>query len=241
MNQQPPTVFVALMLAPNQADLFDEIEAEATDLLSQRVASRESRIADGNDLVLLDRDNLRLGLGWASLPSGDALTLAIGAPPTALLSDKDARDAAALLRDVAQCAEALFDVRQTLWQVAQIPLSAESMDDHATRLALFDPDAKYASNPIFIEAEATQRKARPKDKDQGNDPIDVLSSLREIVEGSERPSWALQASALAMSTAFALVTPPVGIAMLTYTALRQSEDLFGPAPDTDHPCQLVKT
>ncbi len=227
MTQQPPTVFVALMLAPGQADLFDEIEAEAADLLSDRVASREARIAEGNDLVLLDRDNLRLGLGWASLPSGDALTLAIGAPPGAPLDDKDAREAATLLRDVAQCAEALFDVRQTLWQVAQIPLSADSMDDHATRLALFDPDAKYASNPIFIEAEATQRKPRSKKGD--NDNIDVLSSLREIIEGSERPSWALQASALAMSTAFALVTPPVGIAMLTYTALRQSEDLFGQA------------
>ncbi|MEO9896128.1 MAG: hypothetical protein ABJD13_15285 [Paracoccaceae bacterium] len=237
MKQQPPTVFVALMLAPNQADLFDEIEAEAADILSNRVASREARSAEGNDLVLLDRDNLRLGLGWASLPSGDALTLAIGAPPGALLEDKDARDAAALLRDVAQCAEALFDVRQTLWQVAQIPLSADSMDDHATRLALFDPDAKYATNPIFIEAEATQRTSRPKNDDQDNDQghIDVLSSLRDIIEGTERPSWALQASALAMSTAFAIVTPPVGIAMLTYAVLRQGEDLFGAEPDNGQP------
>ena len=81
MKQQPPTVFVALMLAPNQADLFDEIEAEATDILSSRAATHEARHVEGNDLVLLDRDNVRLGLGWAKLPSGDALTLAIGAPP----------------------------------------------------------------------------------------------------------------------------------------------------------------
>ena len=226
MKQQPPTVFVALMLAPNQADLFDEIEAEATDILSSRAATHEARHVEGNDLVLLDRDNLRLGLGWAKLPSGDALTLAIGAPPNATLGDKDSRDAAALLRDVAQCAEALFDVNQTLWQVAQIPLSRQSMDDHATRLALFDPDAQYASDLIFIEASASQYRPPAQDTDASH--VDVLSELREILGGQERPSWALQASALAMSTAFALVAPPVGIAMLTYTALRQSEDMFGP-------------
>ncbi|MEP0954125.1 MAG: hypothetical protein ABJG96_19510 [Paracoccaceae bacterium] len=225
MKQQPPTVFVALMLAPNQADLFDEIEAEATDILSNRAASHEARHAQRDDLVMLDRDNLRLGLGWATLPSGDALTLAIGAPPNAALSDKDARDAAALLRDVAQCAEALFDVNQTLWQVAQIPLSAKSMDDHTTRLALFDPDAQYASDLIFIEASASQYRAPANDADTNH--VDVLSELRQIIGGHERPSWALKASALAMSTAFALVAPPVGIAMLTYTALRQSEDIFG--------------
>ena len=36
------------------------------------------------------------------------------------------------------------------------------------------------------------------------------------------PSWAIQASALALSTTFAIVTPPVGIAMFAYAALRQS-------------------
>ncbi|MEL6934343.1 MAG: hypothetical protein AAFO17_14845, partial [Pseudomonadota bacterium] len=49
-------------------------------------------------------------------------------------------------------------------------------------------------------------------------------TTQDIIE-SDAPSLPLQASALALSTTFVLVTPPVGIAMFTYAVLRQSVDM----------------
>ena len=224
-DAQTPTVFVALMLAPGQFGLFEEIEDEAAEVLDERPTSRAGRIADGDDLVLLDRDNLRLALAWSALPSGEALTLAIGAQPDRMLGRDEAREAATLLRDLVQRAEALFEVQQSLWQIALLPLTSETMDDHALRLSLLDPEGSYQTQLGAITIDPDQIHARPRVERKGTSAGDVLAEIRAAVGTDEAPSWAMQASALALSTAFAIVTPPVGIAMLTYAALRQGTDM----------------
>ncbi len=226
MTHTPPTTFVALQLAPGQFDLFDEILEEAEELLDTLEASRSGSQHDGDDLVFLNRDAVRLGLGWVELPHGDALTLAVGATPDEMLDGDLLRHGAQILRALTTRAEALFDAHQTLWQVAEVPLTAESMDDHATQLALLEHDTARVA-PLQPE-EARMVPLRMPARDEAE--LDVLAGLRAAVEVEEGPSVAMQMSAFALSTACLIVNPPVGASMLTYAALRQYEGIRPPDP-----------
>ncbi len=224
--EKTPTVFVALMLAPEQLDLFEEIEAEAIDIFGDVSDARAHFASRGEDLVFLDHGAMRMALGWSTLPTGDALTLAVGAQPDKVLSREDARVAADMLRKLVGRAEALFDSRHALWQIALLPLQTTTMDNHAGQLRTLDPATGYQGGMPFVTVELDQPHAIEQPSAHSKTAEDYLSGIRAAFEdANDNPSWAMQASALALSTAFTLVTPPIGIAMFTYAALRQGKDM----------------
>jgi len=222
VNIQIPTVFVALRLTDNQVDLFGEIEIEARDILGDRPCLRSNAEARIDDLILLDCEHVRMALGWSALETGDVLTLAVGARPDHPFPSEQARDAADFLRDLVSRAEALFEVEQSLWQIASVPLSADAIGDHAAQLS----GVKKASpGAPFLTFEPDQ-KPRAEERSEDRSAGDFLTGIRDALnEANEEPSWAMQLSALALSSTFVLVTPPVGIAMFTYAALRQGTDM----------------
>jgi len=223
---QTPTVFVALMLAPDQFDLFDEIEAEAIDILDENTMPGGCKLMDDDELVVLDRDHIRIAMAWSTLPNGeDALTLAVGARHDLMLPGKEARKAADMMRQLVQRAEALFDVHRSLWQIALLPLNDETMRSHAKLLSNMSTETAFHGGVPFITFEPDAPKSEETNlPDKSTDDF-LTGIVTAMNEANEEPSWAMQASALALSTAFVLVTPPVGIAMFAYAALRQGKDM----------------
>lgn len=222
---QVPTVFVALLLEDGQHDLFEEIKEEASIVLGEWDIEKLSGTRDGERLMYLDGDCLRLTLSWQTLPLGDVLTVAVGAQPDRVVPADQARGAADMLRDLVQRAEALFEVHRALWQISTLPLNANALARHGDQLGTLERDYSSHSNPPFIsfEPRPCQIGARASNQDQGEG---LLSNfLTAIDAANEEPSWAMQASALAVSTTFVLVAPPVGVALFTYAALRQGSEM----------------
>lgn len=222
---QVPTVFVALLLAEGQHDLLEEIKEEASSVLEDCEITKLSEAWDSDDLMVLDGDSLRLTLSWQSQPLGDVLTVAVGAQPDQTLPADQARRAADMLRDLVQRAEALFDVHRALWQIATLPLDAVALARHADQLGTLERDYTSLSNPPFISFEPGP--CQNGDQTQKPDQAEGLlgNFLTAIDAANEEPSWAMQASAFAVSTTFVLVAPPVGVALFTYAALRQGSEM----------------
>ena len=220
-HDQIPTVLVALMVSPNQFCLFDEIEAEAVDIMGACQTS-SANIKGSRSAVMLDCLNLRVGIAWSRLATGEVLTLSIGSQPGLAPTHDEARQAGDKLRQLVLCSEALFDVKQTLWQVAALPLDANTMAQHVSRIGDLE-HSRFQEDAQFYVFEPDQMDG----DDAAADPASRL--LNGTPAGEDAPkddvSWAMQASALALSSAFVLVTPPVGIAMFTYAALRQGTDM----------------
>ena len=84
-----------------------------------------------------------------------------------------------------------------------------------------DSEIRYQIGTTFLMVDPEQAPS----PDLGTDDHinhDQLPERHEAMDVEEAdPSWVIQASALALSTTFVLVTPPVGLAMFTYAALRQ--------------------
>lgn len=219
-----PTVFVALILTPNQAGLFDEIEAEAVDVLNGKPISRTVMRSKSCDSVFLECEHISLVLSWSTLPEADVLTLAIGPRRARTLHSEEAQASANKLRELVQRGEALFEVSRSIWQITFLPLTDETVRNHAGRLTAI-LSATHQEDTPFIAL-------RPDDP-PNPEPAGFLPKANGLLEkmrasyntANEEPSWAMQASALALSSTFVLVTPPVGIAMFTYAALRQGTDM----------------
>ena len=219
-----PAVFVTALLSPNQYDLFSELLTEAIDVLDEHTHPMSGSTATRDDVVVFDRQCLRMAVSWSTVPAGDVLVLSVGARPEHPFPDKGARFCAEVLEKVLQRASALFEVQRTLWQVVMRPLNNETIDAHAYQLEAMDfetmnSDRQYQTDAQFVRVFPDPAQ---KDEDELNSMVADLSSKSDEGEQEGERNWALQASALALSTTFVLVTPPVGLAMFAYAALRQS-------------------
>lgn len=223
---QTPTVFVAVLVASNQFDLFSEILSEAIDVLNEHTHPMSGTSSSCQDLVMLDRDNLRMALGWSSVSEGDVLTLAVGTNPDQDMPGQGARFAADMLKQIVARAEALFEVKRTLWQVALMPLNAETIEAHAEQLDIMETGIRYQVGTPFVRVDlGHSQNAGPDYQGHAANDDGASGSAFAPDPSVADPSWVIQASALALSTTFVLVTPPVGLAMFTYAALRQSASM----------------
>lgn len=219
---QTPTVLVALQLLPGQFDLFEEIAAEAIDVLNTRPAFSDCTVQGDKSLVILDCDRLRFAMNWSDKPGCDVMTLAIGAKPKQSLPEEEARLAADVLREILSLAQALFEADDPFWQLTLLPLTAKTIIKHTQQIDSIDGTLvakKMAGSPFMtIDTQPNIEAAEGADLQvqMVDDPGDF---------SPEPSSWAMQTSALALSTTVMLVTPPVGVAMLAYTALRQGTEM----------------
>lgn len=219
-----PTVFVALSLTPNQFCLFEELEVEAVDVLNERIVARSVVHTDRCESVFLDSERIRLALSWSSLVDSDVLTLAMGPRSDPILGTEDARRSAEQLRELVKRGEALFDVGRSVWQISLRPLDEETLRSHAARLEAMD-GSEDPQDSAFVDFNQNELP-NPQAPAYFKKATGLFEKLRlSFKAANEEPSWAMQASALALSSTFVLVTPPVGIAMFTYAALRQGTDM----------------
>ena len=221
---QIPAVFVALFLTPNQFDLFDEVKAEAVDVLEEWSGIRPELTSTSDDTFFLDWDSIRVGLSWTTLPAGDVLTLAIGTLPSRRLTHEQAEEIGDKLRKITSCAEALFEVNRSLWQITSMPLTLGCIRNHKESLLELDLSSGSAARLSFFAFEPNELEylGERGSNISENMPVEAEIATSEEIDES---GWALQMSALALSTAFVLVTPPVGVAMFTYAALRQTTNM----------------
>jgi hypothetical protein len=218
---QVPTLFVALVLVPDQFELFEEIGAEAIDIFDEDASVSSSVVSGGKQLILLDRDHMRMALAWTATPAGDVLSLAIGAVPGQSISADAARMAADMLRELESRASALFEVRRALWQITLLPLDAAALKNHARQQGIFDPRVGNQVGSPFFTVEPDRKPVAVAARSRKASRDLLAAAMPKLAEAN----WTKQASALALSTTFVLVTPPVGIAMLAYAALRQGKDM----------------
>lgn len=231
-SEQVPNIFAGLFLSKGQYDLFEEVEEEAIDLFGSVSSEDSGQEPDGVRTILIDSTRFRLAVTWATLSEVDLLSLAIGAHRSDQLSREDIQDATDMMGSLFRRAEALFEVQRSVWQIAIAPLTAETMRAHAKSLG--SPDVRSGDvHFLSFKPNRAMDTATAEPKISSSELLKNMQAAGD--EDSVKSSWAMQASALAMSTAFVFVTPPVGIAMLTYAALRQGNDmdLFSSNADDD--------
>ncbi len=221
---QTPTVFTTLRLSPGQFGLFEELAAEALEVLNTQPAFFNCTVQGNKALVILDCTNLRVVMNWSEKSEGDVMTLAIGARPKQSLPEAEARLAADILREVLSLAQALFEAEPPLWQVTLLPLTAETIIKHNQQIG--SADGKHAAGSqigsSFMTIDTQPSMEQQKDSELQQQDVSARS---QNTPATEQASWAMQTSALALSTTVMLVTPPVGVAMLAYTALRQGTEM----------------
>lgn len=222
--QNTPTVFVAMVLAPNQFGLFEEVETEAFDVRQAPPSSRSVLKTETGESIFLEYERVSIVLGWSTLPDSEILTIAVGPRSDTVLPEDEAHVSAKQLRELVQRCEALFEVTKTIWQITFLPLSFDTMRNYADRLQETEKRSEHSDTQfIDLDFESVSTPKAPSYMARASGLIETLRT--SLKAANAEPSWAMQASALALSSTFVLVTPPVGIAMFTYAALRQGSDM----------------
>lgn len=218
-----PTIFVALQLTPGQFGLFEEVQLEAVDVLNPSADPSALRAFRHDTGVVFDRGCVRIALGWLAFPDGDVLTLAVGLNPDEPKKTDEQNQAVALFREVVARAEALLEIEHSRWQIAAMALTADAIAKHAEQLLALRAEPDQLADAAFVTFKPEKARAPVTPPVTTDSPL-VEGAAMANAQGDE-PSWAMQASALTISTAFVLVTPPVGIAMFTYAVLRQGKSM----------------
>lgn len=221
---QTPSVFVTFRLAPGQFDLFEELAAEAIEVLNTRPPFADCTVQGDRTLIILDCVHMRFAMNWSERSGADVITISIGAKPKHTLPDAEARLAADVLREILALAEALFDADRPVWQLTSLQMTAETIIKHSQQIGPVEGTlcaTQKAGSPFMtIDTQPSVEAAKRTDLEQQAQMPD-----NPDLATPEQSNWAMQTSALALSTTVMLVAPPVGVAMLAYTALRQGTEM----------------
>lgn len=229
-TDQIPSFFAGLVLTPGQFDLFEEVEEEAIDLFDGIVsfdgvlARKQADPDPSHKTIVIDCGKYRVALAWTFATDWDVLGLGISPTPSVELSQDDIDTGTELMGLLYKRAKALFDRKRTVWQIAMLPLSEPTMRAHAQSITSQDGQG-IGQQFLTFEPNRSRNSDKTEPVTSSSNLLKQMQSSAEEVEEEEKPSLAMQVSALAISSAFVFVTPPVGVAMLTYAALRQASDM----------------
>lgn len=204
--------------APPAMDFPDIVEE--FDIASHGLATQVRRLTwDGEDIALIDRESVRIALGWLPPDRVDRphyLVIAIGAPPQR--KGRTTFDPAAytVLLD-----RALDRLRGYLPYDAILRGPASQTAGTALMDRTFDLLASTAPrlSPSDIET-ARRKRAEARNGAWRADAVEP-AALPAI------PSQALRLTIVTLGLTLFLHAPPIGAALLTYTALREAQPLIG--------------
>jgi len=193
---------------------------EEFDIASHGLATQVRRLTwDGNDIALIDRECVRIALGWLPPERADRphyLVIAIGPPPRRKARDTGFdRGAYGVLLE-----RALERVGRYLPYDALL----RGPSSRAVGAALLDRtfDLLGATAPRLRpeDIETGQRK-RAEARDGGWERDAIAPGTLPAI-----PSQPVRLTVVALGLTLFLHAPPVGAALLTYTALREAQPLI---------------
>lgn len=194
---------------------------EEFDIASNSLATHVRRLTwDGEDIALIDRECVRIALGWLPPERENRphyLIIAIGPPPRRNRRETGFDDTAysVLLDRALERVGSYLPYDAILRGPASQSVSAALMDRTFDLLGATAPKLK----PADIEA-ALRKRAEAREGDWKREALEP-EALPDI------PSQPLRLTVVALGLTIFLHAPPVGAALLTYTALREAQPLFG--------------
>lgn len=203
--------------APPEMEFPDIVEE--FDIASRELATQVRRLTwDGNDVALIDRERVRIALGWLPPARADHpyyLVIAVGPPARKKASGFDDKAYSVLLTRAVERVKAYLPYDAILRGPASRPVGSALMDRCFDLLG--------ASAPTLSEeamAAAQERRARAGGDGWAAGAVDA-GKLPAI------PSVPMRLTIVTLGLTLTLQAPPIGMALLTYTALREAQPLLG--------------
>jgi hypothetical protein len=192
---------------------------EEFDIASQGLATQIRRLTwDGDDIALIDRECVRIALGWLPPERENRphyLVIAIGPPPRRnRCTTFDPTAYQVLLERALERVAGYLPFDAILRGPASRTVGTAMMDRTFDLLGATGPRLR----PEDIEA-ATRKRAEARDGAWQRDALEP-ESLPAI------PSQPLRLTVVTLGVTLFLHAPPVGAALLAYTALREAQPLI---------------
>ena len=213
---------------PPEMDFPDIVEE--FDIASQRLAPQLRRLTwDGEDIALIDRDAVRIALGW--LPGQDRdqpsyLVLAVGPRNTKRTITLDPEAYEMLTRRLVERVRGYLPFAAVLHGAANRPIGSALLDMTFELLSGCANEATERRRPAPTprpsnarrRKDTGQRSARPK-YPIPEDAVDAQLAMPES-------SLPMRLTIVTFGLTLFLHVPPLGAALLAYTTLREAQPLL---------------
>jgi hypothetical protein len=203
--------------APPEMDFPDIVEE--FDISSRALATQVRRLTwDGEDIALIDRERVRIALGW--LPPGRAsqphyLLIAMGPPPGKRQRGFDGTAYKVLLDRAVERVQSYLPFDAILRGPASQPVGSGLVDQS------FDLLARTA--PTLSE----EARARARNRNASKASADWATGAMEPKDLPAVASVPMRLAIVTFGLTLSLQAPPIGVALLAYAALREAQPLLG--------------
>lgn len=208
------------------ADIVDEF-----DIASQRLAPQLRRLTwDGDDIALIDRDAVRIALGWLPSEAADRpsyLVLAVGPRNTKHETRLDPEAYEMLTRRLVERVRSYLPFDAVLHGAANRPVGSALLDMSFELLAGCAGDAARTRRPAQSPEQSTVKRGQ-----DNPEPATEPGSHRTPPEAEEAQlvvpiaSIPMRLTIVTFGLTLFLHVPPLGAALLTYTTLREAQPLL---------------
>jgi len=203
---------------------------EEFDIALQHLSTQVRSLTwDGEDIALIDRETLRIALGWLPSLSENAphyLVIAVGPKDARRPTPIKAETYDLLLRRIVERVRDYLPFDAVLRGAANQPIASGLMDDTFELLASTSGDmamdrARRATRTKAKKAATKGKSAKTAPPRQGRPPDDVDDAQLILPEASVP----IRLTIVTFGVTLFLHAPPIGAALLTYTFLREAAPL----------------
>jgi hypothetical protein len=213
---------------PPEMDFPDIVEE--FDIALQRLSTQVRSLTwDGEDIALIDRETLRIALGWLPPLSENApqkLVIAVGPKDARRPAPIEAEAYDLLLRRVVERVREYLPFDAVLCGAANQPIASGLMDATFELLASTSGDmpTDRASRARHTTAKttATRGKAAKTAPPRQGRPLDDVADAQLMLPEASVP---IRLTIVTFGVTLFLHAPPIGAALLTYTFLREAAPL----------------
>lgn len=213
---------------PPEMDFPDIVEE--FDIASQRLAPQLRRLTwDGEDIALIDRDAVRIALGWLpaeSLNQPSYLVLAVGPRNAKRNVTLDPEAYEMLTRRLVERVRGYLPFDAVLHGAANRPIGSALLDMTFELLSGCATEATHSRRPAPTtrQSRARRREETPKSKERPKHPIpEDAVDAQLAVPGASFP---MRLTIVTFGLTLFLHVPPLGAALLAYTTLREAQPLL---------------
>jgi len=204
---------------------------EEFDIASQRLAPQLRRLTwDGEDIALIDRDAVRIALGWLPAATEDRpsyLVLAVGPRNTKRDGHLDPEAYEMLTRRLVERVRSYLPFDAVLHGAANRPVGSTLLDMTFELLAGCAGDAARTRRPAHgVGKSPVRRKREDPETELRPKPDRTPPEAEEAQLALPGVSVPMRLTIITFGLTLFLHVPPLGAALLTYTTLREAQPLF---------------
>ncbi|SLN72774.1 hypothetical protein ROG8370_03540 [Roseovarius gaetbuli] len=203
---------------------------EEFDIAMQKISTQVRSLTwDGEDIALIDREAVRIALGWLPPVDADAplyLVIAVGAKTTKGGAGFDASAYEVLLRRIINRVRSFMPFDAVLRGEANRPVGSALMDDTFELLAHSAGDSAQdrASRTAPAKDRSTPNPTHPAKAKPGPSHRNT-EDAQEAELVLPEATVPMRLTIVTLGVTLFLHAPPIGAALLTYTFLREASTL----------------